>query len=89
MLSGMKGQLFSPAGFVRLPLIAWNAPKSVQSDMGGPRMLGYAMGMALHGDAPTRVLKPSGAESLPNGGDGLTVSDEERRVEVARFLGQG
>jgi LCP family protein required for cell wall assembly len=86
MLAGMKGQLLSPSGFVRLPLIAWNAPKSVQSDMGGPRMLGYALGMALNGDAPTRVLKPSGAERLPNGGDGLTVSDEERRSEVARFL---
>jgi LCP family protein required for cell wall assembly len=89
MLAGMKGQLFSPGGFVRLPLIAWNAPKSVQSDMGGPRMLGYAVGMALNGDAPTRVLQPSGPERLPNGGDGLAVSEAERRVEVARFLGRG
>ena len=89
MLSGMKSRLFSPGGFVRLPLISWNAPKSVRSDMGGARMLGYAMGMAVNGDAPTRVLKPSGAERLPNGGDGLTVSDEERRTEVARFLGDG
>ena len=88
MLSGMKSQLFSPSGFIRLPLISWNAPKSVQSDMGGPRMLGYAMGMAIDGDAPTRVLKPSGTVRLRNGGDGLTVSDEERRAEVARFLGE-
>jgi hypothetical protein len=84
----MKSRLFSPGGFLRLPLVSWNAPKSVRSDMGGPRMLGYATGMALNGDAPTRVLKPSGAERLPNGGDGLTVSDEERRAEVARFLGE-
>ena len=88
MIGGMKSRLFSPGGFLRLPLVSWNAPKSVRSDMGGPRMLGYATGMALNGDAPTRVLKPSGAERLPNGGDGLTVSDEERRAEVARFLGE-
>jgi LCP family protein required for cell wall assembly len=88
MLAGMKSQLFSLSGFVRMPLIAWNAPKSVQSDMGGPRMLGYALGMALNGDAPTRVLKPSGVERLPNGGDGLVVSEEERSAEVARFLGE-
>jgi LCP family protein required for cell wall assembly len=89
MLSGMKSQLFSPGGFARMPLVAWNAPKSVQSDMGGPRMLGYAMGMAVNGDAPTRVLKPSGGERLPDGGAGLVVSEEERRAEVARFLGDG
>jgi LCP family protein required for cell wall assembly len=87
ILAAMKGRLFSPGGFVRLPLISWNAPKSVRSDMGGPRMLGYAMGMALNGDAPTRVLRPTGAVRLPDGSDGLTVSDERRRAAVRRFLG--
>jgi LCP family protein required for cell wall assembly len=86
LLAAMKGQVFSPSGFVRLPLISWNVPKSVQSDMGGPRLLGYAVGLAINGDAPTRVLKPAGFERLPNGGDGLRVSDEEKRAEVERFL---
>jgi hypothetical protein len=31
-------------------------------------------------------LKPAGFERLPNGGDGLRVSDEEKRAEVERFL---
>jgi hypothetical protein len=32
------------------------------------------------------VLKPSGVTRLPNGGDGLTVSDAEKQTEVRRFL---
>jgi LCP family protein required for cell wall assembly len=86
ILSAMKGRVFSPGGFIRLPLISWNVPKSVQSDMGGPRLLAYALGLALNGNAPTRVLKPSGVARLPNGGDGLTVSDAEKQTEVRQFL---
>jgi LCP family protein required for cell wall assembly len=86
ILSAMKSRVFSPGGFLRLPLISWNVPKSVQSDMGGPRLLGYALGLALNGNAPTRVLKPDGGERLPDGGDGLHVSDAEKQAEVARFL---
>ncbi|HEX2102948.1 MAG TPA: LCP family protein [Solirubrobacteraceae bacterium] len=87
ILGSMKDQVFSLGGFVRLPLISWNVPKSVVSDMGGPRLMGYALGLALNGDAPTRVLRPSGVTRLPNGGDGLTVSDAEKQAEVRRFLG--
>jgi LCP family protein required for cell wall assembly len=86
ILSAMKSRVFSVGGFLRLPLISWNVPKSVQSDMGGPRLLGYALGLAFNGNAPTRVLKPSGAVRLPNGGDALEVSDAEKRSEVERFL---
>ena len=54
--------------------------------MSGPTLLGV---FARGGDrrhAPTRVLKPSGATTLPDGGAGLVVSDQERRREVQRFL---
>jgi LCP family protein required for cell wall assembly len=86
ILSAMKGQVFSLGGFLRLPLVSWNVPKSVQSDMGGPRLLGYALGLAVNGNAPTEVLKPDAPETLPNGGAGLHVSDAEKQSEVARFL---
>jgi LCP family protein required for cell wall assembly len=86
ILSSMKSRVFSVHGFLRLPLISWNVPKSVQTDMGGPRLLGYALGLALNGNAPTLVLRPSGFERLPNGGDGLDVSDAEKQAEVQRFL---
>jgi LCP family protein required for cell wall assembly len=84
ILSAMKGQVFSLGGFVRLPLISWNVPKSVQSDMGGPRLLGYALGLAVGGNAPTRVLR---AAPDPAGGSGLVVPDADKQAAVRRFLG--
>lgn len=86
ILAAMRGQVFSLAGFVRLPLISWNVPKSVRSDMGGPSLLGYAVGNVLSGNPPTRVLEPSGGVSLSDGSSGLVVSDAERQAEVQRFL---
>jgi LCP family protein required for cell wall assembly len=86
ILAAMKSRVFSVHGFLRLPLISWNVPKSVQSDMGGPSLLGYALGLAVNGNAPTRVLRPDGAVTLPDGGAGLQVSDAEKQAEVQRFL---
>jgi LCP family protein required for cell wall assembly len=86
ILAAMKSRVFSIHGFLRLPLISWNVPKSVQSDMGGPSLLGYALGLAFNGNAPTRVLRPDGVVTLPDGGAGLQVSDAERQAEVQRFL---
>jgi len=83
ILSAMKRRVFSPWGFVRLPLISWNVPKSVQTDMGGPRLLAYALGLAVNGNAPTRVLR---ATPDPSGGSGLTVSDADKQAAVERFL---
>jgi LCP family protein required for cell wall assembly len=86
ILAAMKTRVFSIHGFLRLPLISWNVPKSVQSDMSGPSLLGYALGLAVNGNAPTRVLRPDGAVTLPDGGAGLHVSDAEKQGEVQRFL---
>ena len=86
LIGAMKDRVFSLQGFLRLPLISWNAPRSVQSDMGGLSLLGYGLGLALNGDAPTRVLKPSGGVRLPNGGAGLVVDEAEKQAAVERFL---
>ena len=86
ILGAMRSRVFSPAGFARLPIIAWAAPQTVKTDMAGPTLLAFAAGVASSGDAPTRVLRPSGNVTLPDGGAGLVVSDEERRRETRRFL---
>ena len=86
VISAMKSRVFSPAGFIRLPFISWNAPKTLKTDMRGPALLGYAIGTAISGSAQTEVLKPSGGVTLPDGGAGLTVSDAEKQADVARFL---
>jgi LCP family protein required for cell wall assembly len=86
LLSAMKSRLISPGAFIRLPWIAWNAPKALRSDMSGPTLLGVFGSLATTGSPATRVLKPSGGVRLPDGGAALVVSESEKRSEVRRFL---
>jgi LCP family protein required for cell wall assembly len=82
VISAMKSRVFSPAGFIRLPFISWNAPKTLKTDMRGPALLGYAIGTAFSGSAPTRVLPVT---PQPGGGTGLEVSDAAKQRAVQRF----
>ncbi|WP_051223533.1 LCP family protein [Conexibacter woesei] len=86
ILSAMKSRVASPFAFPRLPWIAWNAPKALKSDMSGPTLLGLFGALATGGTPPTHILKPDGAETAPDGGAGLHVSDAEKQRDVARFL---
>jgi LCP family protein required for cell wall assembly len=86
ILSAMKGRLFSPTTFVRLPWVSWYTPKTLHTDMGGPTLLGFFAAAATGGSPPLEVLKPSGFETLPDGGSGLVVSDVEKQAAVRRFL---
>jgi LCP family protein required for cell wall assembly len=86
LFNAMKSRLASFSSFVRLPLIAWNAPPAIVSDMSGPTLLGLFGALAVDGTPPTRILRPSGAVTLPDGEVGLSVSEAQRRVAAARFL---
>jgi LCP family protein required for cell wall assembly len=86
ILSAMKSRLLSPFAFPRLPLIAWNTPKALRSDMSGPTLLGLFGALATSGSPAPRILKPDGFEQAPGGGAGLHVSDAEKQRDVARFL---
>jgi LCP family protein required for cell wall assembly len=86
LFNDMKSRLESPSSFLRLPLIAWNAPPAIISDMGGAELLGLFGGLAISGTPATHVLKPTGTETLPDGEQGLTVSEAERRAAVAQFM---
>ena len=86
LFNAMKSRLLSPSSFIRLPWIAWNAPPAIVSDMSGPTLLSLFAGMAISGTPPTRVLKPTGVETLPDGEAGLTVSESERRRDVEAFM---
>jgi LCP family protein required for cell wall assembly len=87
LFSDMKSRLTSPSSFLRLPLIAWNAPPAVISDMSGETLLALFGAMAVSGTPPTRVLKPEGTETLADGEIGLRVSEAARRAAVAQFMG--
>ena len=86
LFNAMKSRLLSPSSILRLPLIAWNAPPAIISDMSGPTLLGLFGALAISGSPPTRVLQPSGTTTLPGGEEGLTVSEAERRAATARFM---
>lgn len=86
LFQDMKARLLSPSSFLRLPWIAWSAPPAIVSDMSGVDLLGLFGSLAVSGTPPTRVLKPSGVVTLPDGEVGLSVSESERRAAAARFL---
>jgi LCP family protein required for cell wall assembly len=86
LLSDMQSRLLSPSSFLRLPLIAWNAPPAIISDMSGPELIALFGALAVGGTPPTRLLEPSGQVTLPDGEEGLTVSEAEKRAAVARFM---
>jgi LCP family protein required for cell wall assembly len=86
LFNDMKSRLLSLSSFVRMPLIAWNAPPAIISDMSGPTLLGLFGALAVGGTPQTRLLRPSGTVTLPDGEVGLSVSESERRAAAARFL---
>jgi LCP family protein required for cell wall assembly len=86
VIAEMRSQVLSPSGFIRWPFIAWRAPQTIKSDMGAAGLSGLFATIATSGNATPRILKPTGAATLPDGGAGLTVSPESRRRQVARFL---
>lgn len=86
LFNAMKSRLLSVSSFLRLPWISWNAPPAIISDMSGPTLLGLFGALGISGTPPTRVLKPSGAVTLPDGEQGLTVSESEKRTAVASFM---
>jgi LCP family protein required for cell wall assembly len=86
LFNDMKSQLLSISSFFRLPLIAWNAPPAIISDMSGPELLAMFASLAITGTPSTHVLKPTGQTTLPGGEEGLTISEEARRADVARFM---
>ncbi len=86
VVAAMKSRVLSPAGFLRWPFVAWRTPQTISSDMGALGLTGLMATVATSGDAPTRLLRPDGALTLPDGGAGLTVSEDSRRRQVRRFL---
>jgi len=86
LLAAMRDRVVSPSTFIRLPWVSWATPKAIQSDMAGPALMGLVGALGTSGTPETRVLKPTGIVTLPDGGQGLTVSDAERRREVDEFL---
>lgn len=84
IVSAMRSKVSTPFGlfliphgsFYRLPFIAWQAPKTLRSDMGAPTLAGLFGALSIGGTPKTRVL---GTESG-------VVPDGRRRALAQRFV---
>jgi LCP family protein required for cell wall assembly len=81
VISAMKDQVFSVWGFIRMPLIAWNAPKAIVTDMSPFSLAAFMTSMAFGPEAKTVVLEPSGAGP----GGSIVVSEETKARALRRF----
>ncbi len=86
ILNAIKSQLFSLGTFFRLPWASWQAPKVVRTDMGGPTLMSLFFASEIGGNAPVKVLKPPGGETLPGGGSALTVTPGAVQSAVAQLM---
>jgi LCP family protein required for cell wall assembly len=86
ILAAIKSKVISFETFFRLPWVSWAAPKAIRSDMSGPTLLGLIGAEMIGGGGKKLVLKPSGGETLPDGGQGLTVDDTTKQQTVDDFL---
>ena len=76
IVGAMKRRLLSPMAFVRLPLISWNIPKALRSDMSGPTLLGLFGALAVAGTPQTEVLGTVSGQ----------VPEAVKQERVRRFL---
>ncbi|MBA2793978.1 MAG: LCP family protein, partial [Thermoleophilaceae bacterium] len=82
VMAAIRSRLLSPAAFIRAPWVAWQAPRTLRTDLAGPGLLGLFLDVVTGGAGTTRVLRPS----ADGPGGSLIVSEGERR-RAARYLG--
>ncbi len=76
IVGAMKRRLLSPAAFARLPLISWNVPKALRSDMSGPTLLGLFGALSVAGTPETQILGTVSGQ----------VPEAVKQARVRRFL---
>jgi LCP family protein required for cell wall assembly len=57
VMSAIRSQIVSPSTFFRLPLVSWEAPRTVRSDLKGPGLLALFTDLLTGGTGKTRVLE--------------------------------
>jgi len=86
ILNAIKSQLLSPLTFFRLPWASWYAPQTLRTDMGGFTLLSLFAASEIGGSAPTQILKPTGAETLPDGESALVASPSDVHHAVSTLI---
>lgn len=81
VISAMKGKLFSPLTFVRLPWIAWAAPKAFVTDMSPFTLMSFLTSMTVGNNPKPRVLEPVG----PGPAGSIVIPEGERTRWAQKF----
>jgi LCP family protein required for cell wall assembly len=88
VVDAIKSRLTSPwrlpFNFIRGPLIAWNAPKAMVSDMGALTLPQLAISMAIGGGSDTEILGRNASIS-PAGN--IVIPQEDCEKALKKFLG--
>jgi LCP family protein required for cell wall assembly len=80
VMSAIRSQILSPSTFFRLPLVSWEAPQTLRTDLRGPGLMALFADMMTGGAGKTRILKPYQLSPL-------LVSEEEKARAVDELVG--
>jgi hypothetical protein len=91
VLNGVKGRLTSiwriPYNFIKGPIIGWEAPQALVSDMGPFTLSQFALSSAVASSGETDVLcAGANAGCGPGPSSSIEVPDSERRRAVDKLL---
>jgi LCP family protein required for cell wall assembly len=81
VLSAIGSQVKSPSTFLRLPLVSWNAPRTLRSDMNGLQLMMLFGDMATGSSDQTEVLEATCCR-----GSNLFVSDGAKTDAVRKLV---
>jgi LCP family protein required for cell wall assembly len=81
VLAAIGSQAKSPSTFFRLPLVSWNAPRTLKTDMNGFELMMLFGDMATGNSDDTEVL-----ESQCCNGSNLFVSEDSKASAVRKLL---
>lgn len=87
IMTGIKSQLFSLHAFVHLPWASWDAPKSIQTDMGPLTLLQLFAASEIGGSSAPQTI--GGAFGHYGGADVVLPSQSDVRAKVGQLMNGG
>jgi LCP family protein required for cell wall assembly len=85
ILNAIRSRLLSPSTFLRLPWASWQAPKVLETDMGGLTLMSLFIASEMGGSAPPTRLPTTGAVS-PSLGDIRVASPSAVQAAVLQLM---
>ena len=80
VMSAIRSQTLSPSTFFRLPLVSWEAPQTLRTDLKGPGLISLFTDLMTGGAGKTRILEPFQLSPM-------LVSEEEKAKAVDELVG--